>query len=257
MPEYFAANVNIGKKGNSVKTISLYACSGSTESTCETTPISGYTDINWVTFNYNSTGVTIDENSSSILGMTIYVSGLTLYKHTHIKAISTSSYFNTCSTSQIIPILNIPTPTPTPTATPIPCSFNATIVYGLPTTPTPTPTATPTCSFNATIVYGLPITPTPTPTATPTVTPTPTPTATSLPKYNVYELCGWTDSNLRYKYILYNVTYGTKGFIDTTTCASQVSISGGILLSEVNSTYPLAMPAGSFETDPISCALCS
>jgi hypothetical protein len=53
------------------------------------------------------------------------------------------------------------------------------------------------------------------------------------------------------------VTYGTKGFIDTTTCASQVSISGGILLSEVNSTYPLAMQAGSFETDPISCPSCT
>jgi hypothetical protein len=92
----------------------------------------------------------------------------------------------------------------------------------------------------------------PTPTPTPTVTPTPTQLL-----YNVYELCGWTDPAYQYKYILYNVTYGTKGFIDTTTCASQVSVSGGITLSAVNTAYPLAMQAGSFTTDPISCAECN
>jgi hypothetical protein len=88
-------------------------------------------------------------------------------------------------------------------------------------------------------------------------TPTPTPTATPQPLYNVYEICGWTDTASQYKYILYSNTYGTRGFIDVTYCASQVSDIGGITLSAVNTAYPLAMPAGSFTTDPISCGVCS
>jgi hypothetical protein len=88
-------------------------------------------------------------------------------------------------------------------------------------------------------------------------TPTPTPTATPVPLYNVYEICGWTDPALQYKYILYSNTYGTRGFIDVTYCASQVTSIGGIPYSEVQSTYPYAMPAGSFTTDPISCPTCS
>lgn len=88
----------------------------------------------------------------------------------------------------------------------------------------------------------------------PTATPTPTPTAQ--PLYNVYEICGWTDPAYQYKYILYDVTYGTKGYIDS-VCSSQVSESGGITLSAINTAYPLAMPAGSFVTDPISCAECN
>lgn len=116
-------------------------------------------------------------------------------------------------------------------------------------TPTPTSTSTPTPTPTSTS--------TPTPTPTMTATPTPTPTATPQPLYNVYEICGWTDTASQYKYILYSNTYGTRGFIDVTYCASQVSDIGGITLSAVNTAYPLAMPAGSFTTDPISCGVCS
>ena len=88
-------------------------------------------------------------------------------------------------------------------------------------------------------------------------TPTPTPTSTPETFYNVYELCGWTDPSEQYKYIEYSNTYGSKGLVNGTDCASQVSSVGGIPYSEVQSGYPTAMPMGSFVTDPVTCAICN
>lgn len=162
MSEYFNANVNIGKKGNSIERVSLYACSS--ESVCDATPIFGYNNVLWTDAKF----APFYEIGSypSLSGLTTFITGLTLYTHTHIKVIVTSSYNDTCTLTRIIPINNIPTPTPTPTATP-----TATPTVTPTATPTGTPTVTPTSTAS----------PTPTPTATPTVTPTPTATPTVTP----------------------------------------------------------------------------
>lgn len=155
MPEYFAAQVHIGNKKNSVKTISLYGCSGLTDASCESSPLNGYADLNWTSFTptttSNSTGLTITD-------LTIYVTGLTLYKHTYVKAVCTSAYTGSCGASEFIPIAGIPTPTPTPTLT---------------STPTVTPTNTPINTSTPTPTPTLAFTPTPTITSTPTPTVTP------------------------------------------------------------------------------------
>jgi hypothetical protein len=172
MSEYFNAEVNIGKKGNSIERVSLYACSGSTDATCDPTPISGYNNILWTDVKFLQTF----ESGSypSLSGLITFITGLTLYTHTYIKVLSTSSYNGSCVISRMIPIIGIPTPTPTPTSTPIP-TVTPTPTPAPTSTPTSTPTVTPIpCSFDGTVVYGLPTTPTPTPTPTPTVTPTPT-----------------------------------------------------------------------------------
>jgi hypothetical protein len=176
MSEYFNAEVNIGKKSNSIEKVSLYACSGSTEATCDPTPISGYNGILWTDTKFSP----LFESGSypSLSGLVTFITGLTLYTHIYIRVLTTSSYNGSCIRSNMIPIIGIPTPTATPlptsTPTPIPCSFDGTIVYGLPVTPTPTPTPLPTSTPNPTSTP----TSTPNPTSTPTSTPNPTPTST-------------------------------------------------------------------------------
>jgi hypothetical protein len=176
MAEYFNANVNIGKRGNSVAKVSLYACSGSTPSTCESIPLPGYDNVLW------SSNLFVANTQTTpnfiITGVTTFITNLTLYKHTYIRVVTTSGYTGNCNQSEMIPIDGIPTPTPTPTPTLTP-------------TPTPTPTTTP-----------LPptATPSPTPTVTPspTYTPTPTPTLTPTPAPTAEPV----DTNTYYYYLL-------------------------------------------------------
>lgn len=197
MAEYFNVNINLGKKGNSIERVSLYACSGSTESTCEATPIDGYENILWVDSKFSPQYQTSPE--FSITGLTTFITNLILYKHTYIKVVATSSYNGNCDTIKMIPITGLPTPTPTPTVTSTPTPT-------LTSTPTPTPTAGPTFTPTPTPTVtstpeGPTFTPTPTPTSTPdgpTFTPTPTPTET--PWYLQLSRCdsapntvtGWT-----------------------------------------------------------------
>jgi hypothetical protein len=84
-------------------------------------------------------------------------------------------------------------------------------------------------------------------------TPTPTPTATPVPTYYVYELCGWSDSSERYKYILYSDTYGSKGLVNGTTCSLLDSGPTAITYASVGTLYPLAMPMSSFTTNNCEC----
>jgi hypothetical protein len=116
------------------------------------------------------------------------------------------------------------TPTPTPTATPIPCSFNATIVYGLPPTPTPTATVTPTPTPTGT--------PTPTPTVTPTVTPTPTGTAT-LGECYVYRID--ENSAINGQLSQYGIRYTYPGSISTDNALS--SFMAGLATVDGNVYY--------------------
>jgi len=166
MPEYFSVNLNLGKKGNSIERVSLYACSGDNENTCEATPISGYDNLLWTDQKFSPQYQTSPE--VSITGLTTFLTNLILYTHTYIKVSVTSSYYGNCVVTRMIPISGIPTPSPTPTATATP-------------TPTPTPTSIPCVMSGGSAVYTTEPTPTPTPTATPTVTPTPTATPTVTP----------------------------------------------------------------------------
>jgi len=186
MPEYFSANVNIGKKGNSIEKVSLYACSGSTEQTCDPTPISGYNNILWTDTKFSP----LFESGSypSLSGLVTFITGLTLYTHTYIRVLTTSSYNDPCVISRMIPISGIPTPTPTPTPVP---------------TNTPVPTATPTATPTLTPTPVPTNTPTATPTATPTLTPTPTPTITPTPTPTQEVV----DTNLYYYYRLGDCQY--------------------------------------------------
>jgi hypothetical protein len=265
MPEYFAAQVHLGNKSNSVKTISLYACSGSTDATCESSVLNGYENLNWTLFTPpativdNGTGITITD-------LSIYVTGLTLYKHTYVKAVCTSSYSGSCTQSEMIPISGIPTPTPTPTTTP---------------TPTPTPTNTPAPTFTPTPTPTVTSTPTPTPTvtSTPTVTPTNTPIA---PNYEV-QMCN-NDSPSGTVYVVtstgstptvgsyykidgLSVTSNMNGtncwyIIDTTTNASSGNVSFGTSFTDCScgtvnpySSYKYTFIVGTGTTSNDACAM--
>lgn len=252
MSEYFNAEVNIGKKGNSIERVSLYACSGSTEATCDPTPISGYNNILWTDVKFLQTF----ESGSypSLSGLITFITGLTLYTHTYIKVLSTSSYNGSCVISRMIPIIGIPTPTPTPTSTPIP-TVTPTPTPAPTSTPTSTPTVTPIpCSFDGTVVYGLPTTPTPTPTPTsitPTDTPTPTPTVTPGQCYT-YTLDHVSDTAFGVSYGMVGV--GTQISLFNSIPSIETSLGSGVftysICSDVEPTlldtsnWPVYYPTG-------------
>jgi hypothetical protein len=202
MPEYFSVNLNLGKKGNSIERVSLYACSGSTESTCEATPISGYDNVLWVDSKFSPQYQTSPE--FSITGLTTFLTNLILYKHTYVMVKVKSSYYGSCDITRMIPISGIPTPTPTPTptSTPTPTPTSTPTITPTPTlgcfmsggsvsfSPDPTPTPTPTSTSTPTVTPTSTVTPTPTATSTgPTFTPTPTPTATPTVTYTYLAAC--------------------------------------------------------------------
>ena len=191
----FNAEIYIGNRGNTILSFDLYLGTGTTQNyNCNSD--SG------VTFNstIHSGTTRVYQNvlwSDMYSGQTLFVDSIPMGT-THIKVVA-NRLSGVCNNlqPQIICIQGRPTPTPTntptPTPTPLPCSFNATIVYGLPPTPTPTstpipPTSTPNCVFDVVVVI---VTPTPTSTSivpTPTPTPTstsivPTPTPTDIPYY--------------------------------------------------------------------------
>lgn len=167
----FNAEIYIGNRGNTILSFDVYLGTGSTQNY--------YCD--------SDTGVTISNTIHSgttrlfqdVLWSDMYDTNHKLFVDniplgtTHI-IVRANRTCGTCTNlqPQIICIEGRPTPTPTPSPSPTSTP-----------TPTPSPTATEVCSFDASIVYGLPptSTPTPTPTATPTPTPTTSPTPTPSP----------------------------------------------------------------------------
>jgi hypothetical protein len=153
----FNTYVKLGTRGNSLLSFNLSGCTTNNKNSCTALP--DYQDVLHTRFD----------------GLGLYVTGLTLHSTYFIYVEANrqvlGSNCNPLLTNQMLPITGIPTPTPTPTPTATPTS-----------TPTNTPTPTPTisCSFDGTVVYGLPVTSSPTP--TPTNTPTPTPTNTTAPE---------------------------------------------------------------------------
>ena len=120
----FSANVDLGTVGASITDVTLYPCTGSTESTdCSATPIPNYQNVpKWT-------------GSTPVTGIT----GTTTY----IKIVSSGGG---CSTSQFKQVVGIPgvatmTPTPTAGANPTP-SPTPTATAGANPTPSPTPTQT-------------------------------------------------------------------------------------------------------------------
>ena len=172
----FSATIDIGTRGASLLSFDFSGCTGyntalaSSNVAYLTGCTSIQTDVSYTTMGsgryISFTGLTFDPIESQTKWIHVKVNNIAdgsatsapecqnLFQNIHIGGIPTYTPTPT------------PSPTPTPTATPTPvCSFDATIVYGLPATYTPTPTNTNT--------------PTPTATPTPASTYTPTPTNTS------------------------------------------------------------------------------
>ena len=128
----FNTYVKLGTRGNSLLSFNLSGCTNSNTNSCTALP--NYQNVLHTNFD----------------GMGLHVTGLTLHStyFIYIEANRQVSGSN-CNPlpTQMIPITGIPTPTPTPTVAPT-------------STPTNTPTPTPTivCSFDGTVVYGLPAT---------------------------------------------------------------------------------------------------
>jgi hypothetical protein len=217
MVEYFNANVDIGNRGNSVAKISLYACSGSTPSTCESTPIPGYDNVLWSSDLFSPHIQTTP--NFAITGITTFITNLILYKHTYIRVVTTSGYTDSCTSSEMIPISGIPTPTPTPTVT-----------------PTPTPTATPTVTPTPT---ATPIPPTPTP-----IPPTPTPIPpTPTPIHYYYQGVTCNGSTTDYFYSLTDlgdspgVIYAFSAILGMNKCFSGVTRTSTTSTNTITQTY--------------------
>jgi hypothetical protein len=195
-----------------------------------------------------------------------------------IKAVASNINDGGCVLSDISPIrIQMPTtPTPTPTTTPtavptstptntptptptILCSFDGTVVYGLPVTssPTPTPTNTPTPTPTPTTA---PAGPTATPTNTPTPTPTPTPVPGSTTKYIVRKCAGsGGDGVTTYKISASLVSTG-KTYTFTSGPGGLVDMNGANCWDVISSVTDTSSPdyvVPGYNNEYSSCGVCS
>ena len=173
----FSALIDIGIRGTSLLSFDFSGCTGYNSSVASTS-------VNYLTgctsLQTNVPYTSLSEGRYITFSNLPYDPIQNQIKYIHVKvnniadgsatsASECQNLFQNISIGNIPTYTPTPTPTPTNTPTPNPCSFDATVVYGLPSTTTPTPTPGPTS------------TPTPTPTSGPTSTPTPSPTVTPIP----------------------------------------------------------------------------